>query len=990
MMPTGAAWGRGGGGGPGVLVGPKPLNQIPVPVPFDNAELGLPQFAELKKYIKDVPSAVALGKALFWDMQVGSDGKTACATCHFKAGADIRLNNTVNPGKDGVFSSISSTVPMGPNYTLNTTFYPAGDFPFFQVVPATSRVGVDTLNFIDPITQIVTAQTATITRSFDEVVGSQGVLKTNFVSIVTGTSVETGTPVLDTVFNIGGGTPGNLRQVTGRNTPSVINAVFNYANFWDGRADNIFNGVTPIGPLDLSAQIWINTGGTLTQQKVAIPNASLASQAVGPPLSDVEMSYHGRTFPDLGRKMINNGLIPLGQQHVNPNDSVLGGMINGGVAPGLNTTYEQMIKAAFQPDLTTNSPIPGGSGFTQIEANFSLFWGLSIMLYEATLVSDRSPFDRFVLGNVNAVNPAAQRGSNTFGSKCLMCHSGSEFTSAVIGSDLPGCILPDCNPVTFVANNNHSLLQFNQTNMLGALSDTGFFNITLRPTADDGGRGGVINFPLSFSRLAKLQDQIPNTLPFETPFLLPGTNKDTPDAIQGSFKTPGLRNVELNPPYFHNGSVFTLDQVVEFYTRGGNFPFNAGGPTGNPFDPTLGNPEQALAFQALGKLRGDALGRLEIVEFLKSLTDERVRHDYAPFDHPEIFIPDGAGENHLPATGGIPASPSISTFNINPVVTPTIVSFQTISGAVIDGSVLNDEVTVAVDVNGLVSAATVTHFIWTFDILTMPIGTNNISVTATNLAGVTTQLPTTSIVLLPTAVVTGGPQNVTKATGATLTVGGAGVSTYQYKVDGVDVNPGDHPISTQIVLNNLADGLHTVTVLGKDGTNQFQQPLASPTTLSWIVKSTPPVLTLNQVPPTVPGSLTVSGTVDLGIIPEVLVNKTATIGPISIVSGSWSCQISGLKNGAATITVIATDIAFNQTQKTASVNVILRDGAFKGTGVTDITDAVKALRFAVNLAAPSSDDMMRGDVAPLSAPDGKIDVDDALLILKKVVGLVSF
>jgi hypothetical protein len=34
--------------------------------------------------------------------------------------------------------------------------------------------------------------------------------------------------------------------------------------------------------------------------------------------------------------------------------------------------------------------------------------------------------------------------------------------------------------------------------------------------------------------------------------------------------------------------------------------------------------------------------------------------------------------------------------------------------------------------------------------------------------------------------------------------------------------------------------------------------------------------------------------------------------------------------------------------------------------------------------------MLHGDVAPLGAPDGRIDASDALLILKKAVGLVSF
>ena len=39
----------------------------------------------------------------------------------------------------------------------------------------------------------------------------------------------------------------NARTVERRNTPSNINAVFNYRNFWDGRANNTFNGVNPFG-----------------------------------------------------------------------------------------------------------------------------------------------------------------------------------------------------------------------------------------------------------------------------------------------------------------------------------------------------------------------------------------------------------------------------------------------------------------------------------------------------------------------------------------------------------------------------------------------------------------------------------------------------------------------------------------------------------------------------------------------------------------------
>lgn len=56
------------------------------------------------RWLTDVDEAVALGKALFWDMQLGSDyGRkasdgnilgTACASCHYRFGADARDRNT--------------------------------------------------------------------------------------------------------------------------------------------------------------------------------------------------------------------------------------------------------------------------------------------------------------------------------------------------------------------------------------------------------------------------------------------------------------------------------------------------------------------------------------------------------------------------------------------------------------------------------------------------------------------------------------------------------------------------------------------------------------------------------------------------------------------------------------------------------------------------------------------------------------------------------
>jgi cytochrome c peroxidase len=40
-------------------------------------------------------------------------------------------------------------------------------------------------------------------------------------------------------------------------------------------------------------------------------------------------------------------------------------------------------------------------------------------------------------------------------------------------------------------------------------------------------------------------------------------------ADRWSYKTPSLRNVELTFPYMHDGSLSTLEEVVEFYDKGG-------------------------------------------------------------------------------------------------------------------------------------------------------------------------------------------------------------------------------------------------------------------------------------------------------------------------------------------------------------------------------------------------------------------------------------
>src|SRR6266853_3869498 len=106
-----------------------PLSSVPIPPVFG-----------MEGIIADKTAAIQLGKALFWDMQAGSDDIQACATCHFNAGADSRPTNEVNPGQaggDNTFQLGAENGSAGPNHryipgSADAGFggYHDGDFPF--------------------------------------------------------------------------------------------------------------------------------------------------------------------------------------------------------------------------------------------------------------------------------------------------------------------------------------------------------------------------------------------------------------------------------------------------------------------------------------------------------------------------------------------------------------------------------------------------------------------------------------------------------------------------------------------------------------------------------------------------------------------------------------------------------------------------------------------------------------------------------------------
>ena len=555
---------------------PKPLaslKTVPVPEP-----------ADLARFVADKVSAIQLGKALFWDMQAGSDGVQACASCHFHAGADNRRKNQLSPG---LLANDTTFQIGGPNYTLRPR-----DFPFTKHQDENGP--------------------SPIVSDANDVASSQGVFNTSFVGVTPGQAADVCNGDPDPVFQVH---QINTRRVEPRNTPSMVNAVFNFDNFWDGRADHIFNGVSPFGDLDPTAFVWqIDANGNLERQRVSIEPGSLASQSVGPPLSKFEMSCDGRVFPKLGRKLLS--LRPLAKQFVDPTDSVLGALASGSGTPGsrgLTTSYPAMIKAAFQPQWWRSASMVtiGGEQFTQMEANFSLFWGLAVQLYEATLVADDSHVDRFLDGDAAALSALEKQGMDLFTGtgRCINCHGGAELTSASVRHTA-----------------NERLERMVMGNGGCAIYDNGFYNIGVRPTADDIARGGTDPFgnPLSDTRRAMTNPPL-----FVDPNLNPPLGAvvecDHRANVDGTFKTPALRNVELTGPYFHSGGKGTLMQVVQFYNRGGDFAkLNI-----DSLDPNI---------QPIGLTPAQMAS---LVAFLQALTDERTRQEQAPFDHPQLFRPNG-------------------------------------------------------------------------------------------------------------------------------------------------------------------------------------------------------------------------------------------------------------------------------------------------------------------------------------------------------------
>ena len=121
---------------------PPSLKTVPVP-PVDG----------LDSFVRDRDAAVVLGKALFWDQQVGGDGVMSCAVCHWHAGADARTYNNLNPGANGAFEMAGANSEMKME-----------DFPFHKLANVEDR-------------------NSAVISDMADIAGSQGVVKTSFTAV---------------------------------------------------------------------------------------------------------------------------------------------------------------------------------------------------------------------------------------------------------------------------------------------------------------------------------------------------------------------------------------------------------------------------------------------------------------------------------------------------------------------------------------------------------------------------------------------------------------------------------------------------------------------------------------------------------------------------------------------------------------------------------------------------------------------------------------
>ena len=194
------------------------------------------------------------------------------------------------------------------------------------------------------------------------------------------------------------------------------------------------------------------------------------------------------------------------------------------------------------------------------EAAQPMGWGQviqAIASFQRTLLSGHSRYDQYLQGKAQLTVPETRGMALFFGEKaeCFHCHGSFNFNDQIV----------------------HAASRVVET----PFHNTGLYNL-----------GGTGAFPEH------------NRGVFELTALV----KD-----MGAFRAPSLRNVEVTAPYMHDGSVATLEAVLDFYADGGRRI--ASGPYAG--DGRL-NPHKS---ELISLIDLNAQDKSDLVAFLKTLTD---------------------------------------------------------------------------------------------------------------------------------------------------------------------------------------------------------------------------------------------------------------------------------------------------------------------------------------------------------------------------------
>jgi hypothetical protein len=270
-------------------------------------------------------------------------------------------------------------------------------------------------------------------------------------------------------------------------------------------------------------------------------------------------------------------------------------------------------------------------------------------------------------------------------------------------------------------------------------------------------------------------------------------------------------------------------------------------------------------------------------------------------------------------------------------------------------------------------ADTVTGVAWTATVALTP-GVNYFDIKATDTVSGKSSTIIDSVSYapgMPSIAITTPPQDVvTTATSYTI----AGSATPGVSI-AATVNGTSVPVSVNasgdfslVMPSFTAPGSYAATISASDNSGNIA------TAVRTIIydSSNPTITLLSSVPPKVTGSGGVLKASD----------KNGSVGTV-IVSGSVS---------TLDLTGVAYDPASLNIQVINAAGISTRDGDLNLDGKVDIADALLALQMSVGLApAPTFGQLLHGDVGPLvnhlPVPDGKVRLDDAIVILNKAIGL---